>query len=378
MTSPSTAIQPSGGSSRIGRLMRSVYGLRRSFRFWLTLLAILILLLVAYFIGADRYTPLTTDAYVQAYVVQIAPQVGGQVTQIHVAEGDEVHQGDLLFEVDPRPFQCQVDLLRAKHVEAQYQIKQLEAQLAAARAEQRRIAAETEYARVVHAQEKAIYEKQSTTERKYLDARQKLEAGEAALDRSASEVENIEQQLAARVGDDHASVAQAKASLNDAELNLSYCQVYAPCDGVVTNLQLVVGAYAHVGQAVMACIDTSTALVVANFRERSLEQLRPGQRALIGFQSLPGRLWSATVQHIGSGVAQGQGVPTGMLPLVENETFWVPPAQRFQVRLVLDDPDDVPMRVGMTASVSVYTEPSGLLRPLTRALHHVVSWLYYL
>jgi multidrug resistance efflux pump len=382
MTSPTTAVQPSGSSSRRERLMRAIRGWRSSFRFWLTVLITLIILLVVYFIGADRWTPLTTDAYVQAYVVQVAPQVGGQVTQIHVAEGDSVHAGDLLFEIDPRPFQCQVDLLHAKHVEAEYEIKQLEAQLAAAQAEQRQIAAETEYARVVHEQEKGIYEQLSTTERKYLDARQKLKASEAALERSASEVTNIEQKLAAHIGDVHASVAQAKASLDNAELNLNYCQVHAPCDGIVTDLQLVVGAYAQMGQAVMTCIDTDTALVVANFRERSLEQLRPGQPALVGFQALPGRLWPATVQNIGSGVAHGQGVPTGMLPNIKNETFWIPPAQRFQVRLVLDDADDgvadVPMRVGMTASVSVYTDSSGVLSALTGVLHRIVSWLYFL
>jgi multidrug resistance efflux pump len=378
MTTPTTADPPAGGSSRFGRWMRSVYGLRTSFRFWLIVLLALIVVLVVYFIGADRYTPLTTDAYVQAYVVQIAPQVGGQVVCLHVAEGDQVHEGDLLFELDPRPFEHQVALLRAKHVEAQYEIKQLEAQLAAAQAEQQQVAAETDYARVVHAQEEAIYEKQSTTERKYLDARQKLKASEAALERSASEVKNIEQKLAAQIGGEHASVAQAKASLDDAELNLNYSQVHAPCDGTVTDLQLVVGAYAHTGQSVMTLIDTRTALVIANFRERSLEQLRPGQRALVAFQAIPGRLLPATVQNIGLGVARGQGVPTGMLPNVENQTYWIPPAQRFQVRLVLDQPEDVAMRVGMTASVSVYTESSGLLRPITRALHRIVSWLYYL
>lgn len=378
MTASPSADQPQGSSSRIGRSFRALYDMRWSFRFWLGVLVLVIVLLVAYFVGADRYTPLTTDAYVQAHVVQIAPQVGGQVTQLHVAEGDRVRAGDLLFEIDPRPFQCQADRLRAEHVEAQYEIKQLEARLAAARAEQRQIAAEADYARAVHAQETAIYEKQSTTERKYLDALQKLKSSEAALDRSANQVKDIEQKLAARIGDEHASVAQAQASLNEAELNLSYCQVRAPCDGIITNLQLVVGAYAHTGQAVMTCIDTRTALVVANFRERSLENLRPGQPALIAFQALPGRLWHAKVRFIGSGVAQGQGVPDGMLPLVENETFWIPPAQRFQVRLELDDQPELQLRVGMTACVSVYTERSFILGPVTRALHRIVSWLYYL
>lgn len=378
MTSPTKPDSPGKRPSRVTQATRKIYGLRSSFRFWLAVIVFVIFLFVVYFIGADRYTPLTTDAYVQAYVVQVAPQVGGQVTRIHVAEGELVQRGDLLFELDPRPFQHQVSLLRAKLVEAEYQIKQLEAQLASALAKQRRVSAEAEYAREVHAQEEAIYEELSTTERKYLDAVQNLRATEASLDEAASEVVNIRQMLAARVGSEHASVAQVKASLEEAELNLSYCKVYAPCDGIVTNLQLVEGTYAQVGQAVMTCIDMQTSVIVANFRERSLERLTPGLPALVAFQSLPGRMWPATLQHVGFGVAQGQGVPTGMLPLVENQTLWLPQAQRFQVRLVLDDPQEVPMRVGMTASVSVYTESSDLLRPLTRALHRFVSWLYFL
>ncbi len=378
MTSPTKPEVPAERTSRVSKVVRDILALRSSFRIWLALIVFMIFMMVVYFVGADRYTPLTTDAYVQANVVQIAPQVGGQVTRIHVAEGDLVQTGDLLFELDSRPYQHQVSLLRAKLIEAEYQVKQLEAQLASALAEQRRAHAEAEYAREVHSQEEAIYKELSTTEREFLDAVQNLKATEASLDAAAGEVANIRQMLAARVGSEHATVAQVKASLEEAELNLSYCNVYAPCDGMISNLQLVEGTYTQLGQAVMTCIDMNTSLIVANFRERSLERLTSGQPALVSFQSLPGRLWPATLQHIGFGVAQGQGVPTGMLPRVENQTLWLPQAQRFQVRFELDDPHEVPMRVGMTASVSVYTDSSGVLGPLTRALHRFVSWLYYL
>ena len=113
-------------------------------------------------------------------------------------EGDTVEAGQPLFELDPRPFEHKVAMLEAKLVETQYHIKQLQAQLAAAKAEQRQLAAEAEYARVVYRQEQEIFERQSTTERKYVDAVQKLKAAEAALERSASLVENVEQALAAQ------------------------------------------------------------------------------------------------------------------------------------------------------------------------------------
>ena len=359
------------------RLSGRLLALVRSFRFWLLVTLAVIVLLVAYFVAADRSTPLTTDAYAQAYVVQVAPQVPGRVMHVYVHEGQQVEAGQSLFELDPRPFEHKVALLEAKLVEAQYEIKQLDAQLAAAKAEQRQLAAEAEYARVVYRQEQEIYDRQSTTERKYIDAVQKLKSAEAALERAASLAQNVEQRLAAHVGSEHASVAQAKAALAEAHLNLSYTKVVAPCSGVITNLQLSEGAYAHVGQAVLACIDTRQWLVVANFRERCLENMRPASR-LVAFQAVPGRLWKAQVQAVGFGVSQGQGSPSGMLPDVRNQTAWIPASQRFQVRLTLDDAGDLPLRVGMTGSVSVYTSETRLVGPLTELVHKILAWFYYL
>lgn len=354
-----------------------VIGWRRSFRFWLVIIVGLIVLIVAYYVAADRYTPFTVDAFVQAYVVQVAPQVGGQVQRVHVSEGDEVKKGKLLFELDPRPFEHKVSMLQAQLVDVEHQVQQLEAQLAAAKAEERQLAAEAEYAVSVLRQEDVIFRKESTTERKYLDALQKRKASEAALERSVRSSESIAAVLAARVGDQHARVAKAKAELAEAELNLAYSKVYAPCDGMITDLQLREGAYAHVGQAVLACIDTSQWLIVANFREICLQRMQAGQPALIAFQAVPGTLWPAHVRFLGAGVNQGQGVPSGQLPNVPAETHWIPPAQRFQVRLELDQPPPAPLRVGMTASATVYVEPQHPLNAVTEAIHRVLAWLYF-
>src|SRR5262249_18518311 len=153
----------------------------------------------------------------------------------------------------------------------EHEIEQLTAKREAAKAQQRELAAEQEYAREVHRQEEAIYKRESTTERKYLDAIQKFAATTAALERAGREVESIEAVLSAKVGDEHAMVAKVKAELAEARLDLAYSKVHAPCNGSITNLQLRDGAYAHVGQAVLACIDTSRWLIVANFREKCLE-----------------------------------------------------------------------------------------------------------
>lgn len=356
-------------------------GLRRcarSFRFWVLLILGVLVLLIVYYALADRYTPLTSDAYVQAYVIQVAPQVAGQVVRVHVREGEKVQRGGPLFHLDPRPFEHKVAQLEARLVEAEQQVKQLGAELAAARADHERLRAEADYTTLVYRQEQQIFKTESTTERRFQEAQQKYKASLAAVEQAAQTMRRIQDALDARIGEEHALVAHVKAQLAEARLNLAYAQVTAPCDGIITDLQLREGAYVHIGQAAMTLIDTSQWLIVANYRENCLLRLCAGQPALIAFQGVPGQLFRGRVASIGWGTSQGQGVPSGSLPDVKRQTTWVPPAQRFQVRLVLEEPDAVPLRVGMTGSVSVYTEPEGRLNAITRAVHQLVAWLYYL
>src|SRR3984893_4090307 len=224
---------------RLGRIMLAVLlspltigrKLLRSARAWVLFVLLVIAALVAYYVLSDRHTPFTTDAYVQAYVIQVAPRIEGQVVLVRVRENQAVKKGDLLFEIDRRPFQHRVDLLIAKRVEAVQQVAQLDADVSAAKAEDARLVAEEAYAREVHGQEKAIYKQEATTDRKYLDAIQKYKAAQAALERSRAQVRKVEQALAARVGAEHALVAQVEAQLAEARLNLDWTRVYAPANG---------------------------------------------------------------------------------------------------------------------------------------------------
>jgi multidrug resistance efflux pump len=226
-----------------------------SARAWALFIVLVIAALVGYYVLADLYTPFTTDAYVQAYVIQVAPRVEGQVVLVNVRENQAVTKGDLLFEIDRRPFRHRVDLLIAKRAQAVQQVAQLESELSAARAEDDRLVGEEAYARAVHGQETAIYKREATTTRKYLDAIQKAKAARAALERSRAQVRKAEQALAARIGAEHALVAEVEAQLAEARLNLEWTRVYAPANGYVTNVQLREGSYAHVGKPVLTCID---------------------------------------------------------------------------------------------------------------------------
>jgi multidrug resistance efflux pump len=345
---------------------------------WVLLLLLLIATLVAYYVLSDRYTPFTTDAYVQAYVIQVAPRVEGQVVRVYVQENQAVKKGEVLFEIDRRPFEHRLAFLEAKRVETVQQVAQLEAELSAAKADDARLLAEEAYARAVHEQEKQIYKQDAVSERKYLDALQKFRAAQAAREGGLARSRKVEQALAARIGSEHALVAEVQAQLAEARLNLEWTRVYAPANGYVTNVQLREGFYVHVGTPVLTCIDGDQWWVVANYRENGLENVRPGQRVGLTFNTYPGRIFPGVVQTVGWGVNQGQGSPSGNLPAVPEPSNWIRLAQRFQVRITPELPPGHPLRVGASASVVVYTHEGYWLNRVSERWQQVVSALDYL
>jgi len=349
-----------------------------SARFWVLFILAIIVLLVAYYALVNRYAPITTDAYFQAFVVQVAPQVDGQVVRVHVTENQQVEKDMLLFEIDPRPYQQKVQELEGTLARGIQDIAQMQSELKAAQAEEARVAALESYTQAVHEQEARIFKDDATTERKFINARQQHLAAKALVEKTKAVVRQKEQALEAKVGDEYARVAEARAQLATAKLHLEWTKVRAPARGYVTNLQLRVGSYAHAGQPLLTCIETDSWWIVANFRESTLENIRRGQPAGIACKTYPGRIFSGTVQSIGWGVDEGQGIPSGKLPQVKKPQELLPSAQRFQVRVVLDKPDEVALRVGATAAVTVYTDPDFVLNPLAEFWQRIETWLYYL
>jgi len=371
---------------RLGRILLAVLlfpvtigrKLLLSARAWILFVLLVITALVAYYVLSDRHTPFTTDAYVQAYVIQVAPRVEGQVVHVYVQENQAVRKGEFLFEIDRRPFELRVAFLEAKRVAAIQQVAQMESELSAARAEDVRLVAEEAYARAVHGQEKEIYKQEATTDRKYLDAIQKYKAAQAALERSRAQVRKAEQALAARIGAEHALVAEVQAQLAEAKLNLDWTRIYAPANGYVTNVQLREGCYVHVGTPVVTCIDGDQWWVVANYRENGLENVQLGQRVGLTFNTYPGRVFAGEVQTVGWGVDQGQSAPSGNLPAVTEPKNWIRLAQRFQVRIIPRLPPGYPLRVGATASVAVYTREDYWLNGVTETWQKIEAGLEHL
>ena len=153
-------------------------------------------------------------------------------------------------------------------------------------------------------------------------------------------------------GDINGHIAEAEAQLHEAELNLEYCRVHAPFGGKIVNFNISQGEFARVGVDVFTLVDTRTWYVVANFRETQLKHIQEGAPAEIYLQFKGGKRFQGKVVGLAWAVVPEDGTSTMGLPNVPRNLDWVRLAQRFPVRIQVEDPDDS-FRVGASAVVTV-------------------------
>jgi multidrug efflux system membrane fusion protein len=304
----------------------------------------------------------------------VTSQVEGQVVRVNVRDNQPIKCGDLLFEVDPRPFAYRVAVLEARLEQANKQVAEMKNQLLAFKADMARTAAEEDYARVVREQETAIRKQLATTERRYLKAVSKHQVAQADQRRSQAMTRKTREAIATQ----KALVEATRAELLDARLKLKWTRTCAPANGYAYNVQLRVGSYVHTGVPVITCIDTDQWWVVANYPENCLENMRPGQLVRLSFNNYPGRIFEGVVQTIGLGVHRGQSSPSGNLPAVNQRSNWINPAQRFQVWVTPNLPPEYPLRVGATSTTAVYVSKNYWLNGVTRFVHKIIALLDYL
>lgn len=306
------------------------------------------------FVYRDLYRhPRTDDAFVRANVVGIAAHVSGPIVELPIADNQPVKAGDLLFVVDPRPYEAALEHARAELLLTDKEIEGYERAVESAGAVVREREADARYAADYLSRVEPLLEKRFVTADQVDDARTKKRAADALVARARHERQRAVAELADVEGT-NARRRAAEARVRDAELDVGYCFVRAPFDGYVTNLNIAVGQYANAGREVIALVDDRTWYVLANFEETFLASISPGERAEVVLLAYPGRTFSGVVQGIGWALHQENGATVGVLPQVDPTLDWVRLAQRFPVRIVLDPPDpERPYRMGATAIVTL-------------------------
>ncbi len=330
--------------------------------------------------------PRTNDAMVRANIVGIAPEVSGRIVELHVEDNQYVKQGELLYVIDPRPYQAKlaqaraellvaekdVDSRRASSGSAELAIERLEHQRVAAGAEVNRIEAEDEYLHSYLERLEPLAEKQYVTTDQLKQAQSRYAASRAALaDARAKELSarsaiaeaksesHRAVSLIAQVGNVNARIEAAKAVVTAAELDVEYCSVRAPFDAYVTNLNTREGEYAKIGTQMFALVDDRHWYAIANFKETYLQSIRPGQEADVFLVGYPGKRYRGVVTGIGWANYPDNMKQQGVLPEVRRTLNWVILASRFPVRIEIHERDpEHPLRMGMTAFVTVLDRPA--------------------
>ena len=328
--------------------------------------------------------PWTRDGQVRADVIQITPRVSGPIVKLAVEDNQLVKAGDLLFEIDPRTFaanaaqaSAQYDKAKDNYLAQGKQVEAVEAQVEVARASLAQASAAIKQADAEIEQNKAEYQRQKellpkkATSQKSVDrakanyqvaVQQRLGAVASLAQAKASLLESEADLAQARAtlgaaGDDNASLREAQAAREEAELNLEFTQVRAPVDGYVTNLNLRLGSQAVANQPALALVDINSYWVHGFFKETLVGDIGKGDKAIVTLMSHPDKPVTGRVDSLGWGIAQEDG-STGedLLPNVSATFEWIRLAQRVPVRIHLDElPEGVELRVGTTASVLVMT-----------------------
>jgi membrane fusion protein, multidrug efflux system len=297
--------------------------------------------------------PRTDDAYVRANSVGIAPHVSGPITELPIVDNQYVKQGDLLFIVDPRPYQAALDSAVAKLQLTELNIRALEDAIRTAQSDQVRLEADAAYAKQYLGRIEPLLSKHFVTANDVFNARSRFSAAEAAVEAAHSDVGKAQNQLG-QYGDINALRKASEAAVYDAKLNVGYCYVRAPYNGWVTNLNIAEGQYANQGQQVVSLIDDRKWYVIANFREEFLSHIQPGMTAEVFILAYPRHRFRGRVQGLGWALYQQNGATVEGLPQIDPTLNWVRLAQRFPVRIVLEDRDPkFPFRMGNTAVVTI-------------------------
>jgi len=302
--------------------------------------------------------PTTDDAYVDADVVGIVAQVAGPIVALPISDNQSVRAGDLLFEIDPRPFRIQVDQARAELDRTGLDVTALADAVSSAEAGVRYSEAQLRLAQTQWERVEPLAKIGAVPFQDRDKAQASLDGARAGLDNARAELA----QARANLGEADANnpdIRAAVAQLESAELDLSYATVAAPANGYVTDLTLSPGSYASVGSPMLSLVNTDSWRVVAYYKETQLEHIEPGMRAVVYLPAYPGVSFEGSVQGIGWGVEQqdGDGArgPSGV-PSVTPTVDWVRMAQRFPVRITLAGGDSAhPLRKGMRASVRIDT-----------------------
>jgi len=323
----------------------------------LRVLAIVVLLAVIgwalwYFLDGRWYEG-TDDAYVNGNVVQITPQVPGTVVSIGADDGDLVHAGDVLVQLDPSDAEVALAGAKANLANTVRKVRGLYSSVSGAQADVAARKTAVDKARADYKRRVALAKSGAISTEELAHASDALTTAESALITAQQQYQTSKVLVDDTVVASHPDVQAAAANLRAAFLDDARATLVAPVDGYVAKRSVQVGQRVQPGAALMAVVPLHGVWVDANFKETQLTGMRIGQPVTIESDVYGGKVeYKGKVQSLGVGT----GSAFSLLPAQNATGNWIKIVQRIPVRIVFDDPkqlDQHPLRLGMSLTVDV-------------------------
>lgn len=331
--------------------------------------------ILATFMALFNYLTPSGKVTISGRVVEVTPNVAGEVISIPVKPNVLANKGDVLFEIDPAPFNYKVSQLRASLAAAQQQTRVLKANYEQATANVAGLAAQQKYNAKRLDDIQKLYASGSNTEFKEQDTQVQYETVSAQLNAAKATQQSAKLALDSEIGGINTSVAQIQAQLDHAIWELSQTSVRAPADGYVTVVALTVGDRATQARATMSFIVEKEITIVGLFSQNGFQTVKVGAPVKIVFDSEPGRIHHAKITAIPKGVGQGQIAVSGTLA----RTTALGGATTFPAEMSL--PDEISrdsLRLGASGSATAFAENAPVIGLLASILVWVSSYTAYL
>ena len=297
----------------------------------------------------------TDNAYVKLDKVSVGAEIGGKIVAVAIAKNQVVKPGDLLFRIDPEPYQLQIGQADASIAAAQANVSALANASALSGADLTAARENIAFAQATLARQRALWERGFTTKAALDAAEHQVASAEAQLDQAEAKCREASAKLAtgAQVPGVNPQIASARAQRALAELNLRRTEVRAPMGGMIAQAdRLLVGQEAIAGLPLLTIVARQGSYVEANFKETDLAEMRVGQPAEVRFDAYPDLKLKGHVAAIGAGT----GSEFSVLPAQNATGNWVKVTQRVPVRIALDEPSPREMIAGLSSKVTVFTD----------------------
>ncbi len=297
----------------------------------------------------------TDNAYVQQDKVSVSAQVGGRIIEVLARENLAVKAGDLLFRIDPEPFQLQIAQADASIAGAQANVAALSSSSALSGADVAAAREDIGFAQARLTRQQALWSRGFTTKADYEAAQHQVAQAQASMQIAAAKTREAAAKLAtgAQVPGINPQVAAGRAQRAAAELNLRRSEVRAPMGGRITQAdRLLVGQEVISGLPVVTIVAAQSSYVEANFKETDLADMAVGQPAELRFDAYPGIKLKGHVASIGAGT----GSEFSVLPAQNATGNWVKVTQRVPVRIAIDEPSPRQLIAGLSTKVKVFTD----------------------